>query len=257
LPGRVLLDTTVLVDGTLKGGPTRRRIRQLVRSLENPAAPHYAIRELAAGPLKYAIWCHTVLVQTGSLVMTLRSIRKVSRRQPNRGGLSGEMLEEALQSAGEDQPHLARECAVHLRAAITGGWKRRRQLAPVVHELLCFQEKDPVFKAPFLTLETPLCERNTHGCSAAEQVAQKLDQAAFLLSATVSGPERWQRHCPPLQILCSNGGHKEFDENHCRSLGDAYFAVRLEDGDRILTSNGKDHRHLCDLLRKTGRVVEH
>lgn len=67
----LFLDTTILVDATLKHRERQERTLLAVRRSERSILPTYAMKEFRAGPLATYVWFHGVLRQSNTVIEAL------------------------------------------------------------------------------------------------------------------------------------------------------------------------------------------
>jgi hypothetical protein len=256
------IDTTVLAEALLKAQDKRRRARAKINGYSSSLLPVYAIKELKLGPLRHYIWLHNKLVDTRSFSRTIRAIHNAFHKPYLKG-----TVEEALEVGAESlvgshlaaantrqktQVAMADSLRLSLRRRIEKAWSDRRKIATqVVDELSCFREVAHSYNE-----ETKYIDQKDGGCESARECCLSADLRKrrgdlHKLIAAIKDSERAEdkRRKKSLYHLLQRP-EGPFRDTQCRSLGDAYWALRCPVGCAILTSNDKDHTVLASALRK-------
>jgi hypothetical protein len=257
------LDTTVLVEALLKSRRRRTKARAAVQAYAKSLLPVYAIKEMSAGALSNFVWLYNRLAESRSLAKTYQAIASNIRR-PNRTTTSLE----ALQAANEAVTGLdladartpmqtdrlqAEMLALSLRRIIQNAWRDRRKItSAVVEELECFPDEGPFFdeERRMLVMGRTKCPDRVD-CSYAGELRKRSSDLESLL-AVIKGSSRAEdnRRRAALHTL-KNTPRRKFENENCRNLGDAYFALHCPENSTILTSNTRDHGPLAEALGRT------
>jgi predicted nucleic acid-binding protein len=257
------LDTTILIEALFKTSRRRRKARAAVQDFEKSLLPVYAIKEMSAGALSYAVWLYNKLSETHSMQRTHDAI--VSNiRTPNRVTTSLELFQAASEAfSGADLADartpsqmdrmLAEMNALSLRRIILNGWRSRRKVTTdVVQELDCFPENPPYIdeELRIMTVGTSSCPSNKD-CRYASELRKRPDDLNMLLQVLKGSTRREDiRRRKALNVL-RRTPKKNFENDNCRGLGDAYFALNCPKNATILTSNPRDHMPLAEALGKS------
>jgi hypothetical protein len=240
----------------------------LLREFDETALPVYAIKEFHGGPLKNFIWFYNKLAVTNSYAASLRALQRMAMT-PRRYTVSTAL--EALTSVvWENKPTLAQLTKAHgdrasldsvladsfkvaLKVRIMQGWRRRRSVTThVVEELSCYKESDlNENDGGVIVIEAKKCEY-LRECSLAPRLRLIPSQIALLrdvVSMQGQKPENVRR----LRVLRHfvRTPKRDMDEQMCRDLGDAYFALFGPKDAVILSTNVKDLEPLAASLKKT------
>lgn len=257
------LDTTVLVEALLKTSRRRRKARAAVQAFDKSLLPVYAIKEMSAGALSYAVWLYNRLCETHSMQRTHEAIAS-NIKTPNRVTTSLELLGSASEAfSGADLADartpaqldrmLAEMNALSLRRIILNGWRSRRKVTTdVVQELDCFPENPPYLdeELRIMTLGKSSCPSN-RDCHYASELRKRPNDLNLLLQVLAGSTRREDiRRRKALNVL-KRTRRKSFDNDNCRGLGDAYFALNCPKDATILTSNQRDHVPLAEALGKS------
>lgn len=257
------LDTTVLIEALFKTSRRRRKARAAVQGFAKSLLPVYAIKEMSAGALSYAVWLYNRLSETRSMQRTYDAV--VSNiKSPNRVTTSLELFQAASEAfSGADFADartpaqmdriLAEMNALSLRRIIVNGWRSRRKVTTeVIQELDCFPEN-----APYIDEELRIMRMGKSGCPSnkdchyASKLRKRPDDLD-LLQHVLKGSTRPEdiRRRKALNVLLRTP-KKKFENDNCRGLGDAYFALNCPKNATILTSNQRDHAPLATALGKS------
>ncbi|HME58551.1 MAG TPA: hypothetical protein VKF63_09440, partial [Terracidiphilus sp.] len=136
---------------------------------------------------------------------------------------------------------------------IQNGWRDRRKVTTeVVQELDCFPENPPYLdeELRIMTLGKRGCPSN-EDCHYATELRKRTRDLNLLLQV-IKGSDRREdiRRRKALNLLVRTPNRK-FENEDCRGLGDAYFALNCPESATILTSNKKDHAPLAEALGKS------
>jgi len=256
-----VVDTTLIADATLK--PDKAQSTKAFLAKYRTHLPEYALREFCAGPLGYYKWLHNKFVETRSFSRTLAALGKLARAQPNRVATSLEAVARSTSKLSKDFASLPKldngvsldefQAEYHRQAAsnlVQLAWRKRRRLTDSVsHELDCFIDRGPKLERSLLTIDSR-CDRKAK-CAAAEQLVARRDRLEKVLAAnksiTPQRPEHQRRH-KALRALVRGS---QWDNQLCRSLGDAVFSVLAEPATVVLTTNRRDHEPLAAALGLT------
>jgi predicted nucleic acid-binding protein len=257
------LDTTVLIEALFKTSRRRRKARAAVQDFAKSLLPVYAIKEMSAGALSYAVWLYNKLSETHSVQRTHDAI--VSNiKNPNRVTTSLELLGAASEAfTGADLADartpaqldrmLAEMNALSLRRIILNGWRSRRKITTdVVQELDCFPENAPYIdeELHIMTVGKSSCPSNMD-CHYASELRRRPSDLNLLLQVLKGSTRREDiRRRKALNVLARTP-KRSFDNGNCRGLGDAYFALNCPKNATILTSNQRDHAPLAEALGKS------
>jgi hypothetical protein len=257
------VDTTILVEALLKPLARRRKARSAIREFTASKLPVYAIKEFKGGALENYVWVHNKLAETRSLIKTYFSIANNIRR-PNRVTTSLEALGTgssavigstlaASQTSAETDKQQAEIIMLELRRLIRKAWGDRRSITTeVVQELECFSEDAPYYddETGMIFIPNASCPLR-QDCAYAPALRFRKEDLASLLKVIegFSRPEDNKRRSA-LHTL-KNTPNRAFENQECRGLGDAYFALHCPQGATILTSNVKDHRPLAEALGRS------
>jgi predicted nucleic acid-binding protein len=241
------LDTTILIEALFKTRRRRRKARAAVQAYAKSSLPVYAIKEMSAGALSHIVWLYNKLAETRSLARTHDALIANIRR-PNRVTTS---LADARSFAQTDRMQ-ADMHALALRRIIQNGWRDRRRLTTeVVEELGCFPENPPYLdeELKMMTVGKRSCP-DRQDCHFAAGLRDRPDDLNLLLEV-IKGSTRPEdvRRRAALHVL-KNTPRRKFEDQSCRGLGDAYFALNCPENATILTSNRKDHAPLAEALGK-------
>lgn len=254
------LDTTVLVEALLKDLKRRRKARSAIRQFDRSSLPVYAIKEFKAGPLYNYVLVHNKLAETKSYAKTMNWLGR-NRRKMNRlltgieaittgeSVVVGTQLAEAKTPAETDGLR-AEIVRLELRRLIQKAWADRRKITQaVIQELDCFQEDAPYYDDETGMLFNPNREcPKGQDCAYAPDLRSRQSDLETLLTV-ISGSDRPEdtRRRKALHTL-KNTPRRMFENDECRGLGDAYFALHCPEDATILTSNVKDHKPLAKSL---------
>jgi hypothetical protein len=256
------IDTTLLVESLFKTAARRKSARAKIGSYQKSLLPVYAIKELKGGALRYFIWFHNKLSETGSFNRTIHAIQR-NFRQPYLMGTALEALQAGTELlVGKSLSHaetraktdlaVADSLRLSTRRLIHSGWRDRRKFVThVVDPLTCFAETSPTYNETTRLLEDPRrkCDLEPKCC-----LAPKLRSDPSRLQSLIVAIEGKQRpedtkRRAALHLL-KNTPKRDFDDKNCSALGDAYFALYCPMGCRILTTNAKDHAILAGALNQ-------
>jgi hypothetical protein len=256
------LDTTILIEALLKTRRRRQLARAAIQAYKRSLLPAYAIKEMSAGALSYAVWLYNLLSETRSLTKTYDRIA-ANIRNPNRVTTALELLHTASETiTGVDLADArtfaktdrmqADMHALALRRIIVNGWRDRRKVASVIQELACFPDEGPYMDEELKIMKPgrAACPAQLD-CSYAKELRGRPRDLSVLLEV-IMGSDRNEdvRRRAALHAL-KNTPRRQFDNKMCRKLGDAYFALNCPGDATILTSNAKDHAPLAGALGKT------
>lgn len=270
------LDTTIVAELLLKPhGSIANAARVLLASPSNSALPHYAIKELAQGPMRAWILVHNALL-VGGLQHAFRRINSW-RRRANLVGSALEAMEIASGEARDFERELRRGMtAVQGLTSVTGepvdefdavadrirlflqtrvlrAWQERRNVADAcLHPLDCYPEVSvsvsPIDKS--MSQDPAGCRRGAR-CAIHAKLLEDSDSLSKLVLACKSPeatPENRKRGAALHDI--ERRGSARITLNTCRAIGDAVFALQAPAGFSILTTNIKDHGLLAKALGK-------
>lgn len=264
---RAFVDTTVLTDRLLKPGPRQDKARAALARYGDTLLPVYAIKEFRQGPLMYFRLVHNKLVEKESVPEMLEVIRNWIGPKTNLPRTALEAIEVAWGLVPSDDVARLREkygdnanpdkikfdaLKGQLKSLIYRAWKQRRTVTTVVvDELECFLETPPIEKRKMLELPPPACVVRDE-CALAQRLKADMSSLESLREANNIMPQNSEkeRRGRALRRL-TRTPTQDFDEKHCRNLGDAVFAFFAPADTDILTTNAKDHRPLAAALGKT------
>ena len=257
------LDTTFLAEALFKTRRRRRKARAAVHDFVSSLLPVYAIKEMSAGVLSYAVWLYNKLTETHSMQRTIDAIIS-NRRAQNRVMTSLELLQAASEGfAGTDFADastpaqtdriLAEMNALSLRRIIQNGWRDRRKVTTdVVQELDCFPENQPYMdeELRIMTKGKRECPSRLD-CHYANGLRKRQGDLNLLIQAIKGSTRREDIRRRKALNLLARTPNRKFENEDCRGLGDAYFALNCPVNVTILTSNRKDHAPLAEALGKS------
>jgi hypothetical protein len=218
---------------------------------------------MSAGALSYAVWLYNKLSETHSMQRTHDAIVS-NMKTPNRVTTSLELFGAAIELfSGADLADartpaqldhmLAEMNGLSLRRIILNGWRSRRKVTTdVVQELNCFPENPPYIdeELHIMTVGKSSCPSNKD-CDYAGDLRKRPNDLNLLirvLKGSMRPEDRRRRKA--LKVLARTP-KKSFDNDNCRGLGDAYFALNCPKNATILTSNQRDHTPLAEALGKS------
>ncbi len=253
------VDTTILVEATLKDHTRRVRARNALASYMRSILPRYAIKEFRAGPLDTYIWFHNLLLRMRTLAdAVLRAAQESAYRQHRLRTsfeLQGRLLKDCYPK-GESAEESADRMRRFLRRLIHEAWQARLTVTTERTEALpCFPETAPRSDEGMMILDPPAGCKADHSCELAR--ALRLRKAELLIVAhTVSRAETRPenvRRAKSLERLIEQGA--DFGDRECRGLGDAVFALLAPSECVVLTTNIRDHRPLAEVLGKRAETL--
>src|ERR1035437_12899 len=256
------LDTTILIEALFKTSHRRRRARKTIQTYAKSSLPVYAIKEMSVGALSNIIWLYNKLTETHSLAGTYDAI-VANIRKPNLVTTSLELLQASSEAITGDFANartstqidhtLADMHALALRRIIRNGWRDRRKVTTeVVEELECFPENGPYLdeELRIMTIGKRECP-SWEDCKYAPELRKRRGALDAMLQVIKDStrPEDVRRR-KALRLL-KNKPKRKFENDDCRRLGDAYFALHCPTNATILTSNSRDHTPLAAALGKS------
>jgi hypothetical protein len=224
----------------------------------------YGATSISSFNIKNVIWYHNKLVSAGTVSAALDALHAMSltpRRYTTATAIEalaniardlGKVrLEEfakygsqaTLESVMFDRMRLA------LKRMIAKGWQQRRSIATqIVCELTCYNERELSFETSGLIDCEPLrCRPSSECCLGAELRLRKQDVAAVEKAIPATGRREDQKRKEALRHVRLG---RRVDEDTCRSLGDAVIVLQCPNDAGILTTNGRDHQPLAEVLGK-------
>lgn len=259
-----LVDTTILVDATLKPGSQAASNKAAIRAAKT-LLPVYAIKEMQQGALAHFVSVYNKLSETGSFTKTLAWAQKVAATpRRNRASTILEALVEMetlfgalsatdLPSGNSLDSIHARFIADQLLTHIRRAWKKRRTLCrEVVHELACFPEDPPELEAGLLPVVRG-CRKNAE-CDLASHLPKNGRMLNKLRDVSrQQGTDEGKRRNAALRKLAKGDS---LDLVDCRNLGDAVFSLLAPAGATVLTTNLRDHKPLAQALGKRAAGID-
>jgi hypothetical protein len=228
--------------------------------------PQYAIKEFKGGPLHYYVWYHNKIVEASSCQEATTVIRNNIGTRKNLPATALQTLGDFLGSIGKELPvdiglrypgmnlesaQLA-ELRVWLKQRISKAWRKRRNLTTaVVSPQSCYVEKEFRTRLSGQLDDDPL-KCNVTDCSLRERYRQRLADVRLLEQACIGTKKEIVKRRRALGRLRRHPT-APYDEEHCRALGDAVFALECPAGGEILTTNVVDHAPLAAALNLTVR----
>jgi len=161
----VMVDTTVLVEATLKWRENRRAAREALLRYSRTTMPTYAMKEFRAGALATAVRFHNLLVREKTLSGATKRALKDNSFARNRQSTSSELNSVLLADRfprDETPQQSARTIRRYLYRMVMEAWRDRERLTTGrTVRLACFGEDDPVKPrdSEELILEPESCER--------------------------------------------------------------------------------------------------
>lgn len=265
---KAFLDTTVLVDSTLKDAKKRRNTTQALARFERRLMPVYAIKEFKAGPLSYFAWFHNKLASSKTFAEAIAALQALSRT-PQRYRTATAL--EALQGAAADfrgltTPTLqARYGATatldsmlldlvrtNVQHVIYSAWKKRRRIASeVVAEMPCYTELGPSMRRGLIELKPTDCDKAV-ACSLAGRI--KADPALLqkLHDVAKAGAASKRENAKRAAVLKNlvRKPREPLPHQGCRALGDAVFVILAPPDSVIVTTNLTDYEPLAYAAEK-------
>ena len=257
--GNAFLDTTILVDATLKDQDRRDAVRVGLARFENSILPTYAMKEFRAGPLDTYVWFLNLLKRTGTLARAVERAALESAYRQNRLRTSVELQSRLLIECfpkGESPEESGDRMWRLLRKIIAMAWKSRLTLATRrTAQLRCFSESAPgTGEDGLMVLDPPSC-RKGHSCELAEHLRTRPNDISILLAIVAKAPNKAEnkRRAKSLNRLLDVDA--DFFDSHCRSLGDAVFALTAPPDAIVLTTNIHDRKPLAEALGKRAETL--
>jgi hypothetical protein len=252
------VDTTILVEATLKDRSRQRRARAGLAQFERSILPTYAIKEFRAGPLDTYIWFHNLIAQEKTLAAAILRAAKESAFRQYRLRTSQELVSRLLGERfpkGETQEQSANRMRRFLRRIVMEAWYSRSTVTTERTTALdCFPESDPREDSGLIVLNPTSCTAES-GCRLAENLRSLRPDLELLLQIVPQAPGKPENVRRRKSLLHLIEGRPGFTDRLCRSLGDAVFALMAPAGMVIFTTNGADHKPLAEALGKRAVVL--
>lgn len=262
MSNKAFLDTTILADVVLKGGPLHRNAKAAIAGYEQVLVPGYAVKEFKAGPLRAFRWLHNKVATTEDWSLAIAAIGSVSRQQNlARTAIEAVAAFESsmasqLQRDGEISPREARalkaqEARLWLKRQIMRAWRKqsRAPFCPTA-PLDCYAVVAPV-ETPDGLIDIGQTRCTLGDCCIARQLRDEPIAARALedaCAALAEKPEMQKRR----KVLRKIRVHSiSIDDRDCRYLGDAVFALQCPADAVVLTTNLVDHTPLTAALGKS------
>jgi hypothetical protein len=260
---KAFLDTTVLTDALLKQGDDHKRAIFSFGRYDELLVPGYAIKEFKQGPLRYYVWLHNKVVTTNRWGDAVFSIPTVIRQHnlsmtamravadfTNSMAVANVLAGELPANGARFHELQTREARIWLKTKISLAWRKRGK-APFVSTapLDCYALTRPRETENGLIDNKPT--KCTLGpCCLLQQFVAAADATAQLENVCQQSlkPEMLKRG--KVLRAIRRHPHRELDENQCRTLGDAVFALQCPENAVVLTTNIADHQPLAAALGK-------
>jgi hypothetical protein len=263
---KTVVDTTVFTDVLLKTDIQREAGRAALKASSDTLLPVYAIKEFKAGPLHNYVWYHNKVVEASGWQEAITVIRNNLAYRKYMPATALQAVGDFMGSLGKTLPAdvgvrypgvtletaLLLELRIWLKQHITRAWRRRRKITTtVMSPLSCYFEKEFMTTPSGQLDDSPLrCE--VTDCCLRERYRDRLSEVKKLESACTSTKPEVVKRRQALKRLRQHPT-KAFEEDHCRALGDAVFALDCPAGGEILTTNVVDHEPLAAALKITVR----
>ena len=145
----------------------------------------------------------------------------------------------------------AEDLRLGLKKLIVAAWQGGKTIPDrVMFPLRCHLLKAPMDTADGLIQQSAHLCKGTEICDQASQLKHENDalgRVCLFLESKERSPEDDRRR----KALHRVRSGERMNNSHCRSLGDAVFAILSPDGHVIVTTNVKDHEPLAGTLGKT------
>lgn len=256
------IETTILVDALLKEGDKKEAAVKSLSVFRKRLLPMYAVKEFKAGPLSNFIWTHNKLVSCGSYSDTMAAIQRIATSP--RKYLPATAIE-ALATVGTEYSRinisqlaakygdkadlnacLYDHARLTLKRRIALAWKRRNTIGTPVSPLNCYPNEDIDFeKEGIIEVKSTACKSS---CSIASEHRSSADirKLENAIPESSARAEDKKRRAALQDIRCGN----DIQNQVCRNLGDAVFALQCPPDAKVLTTNDRDHRPLAEALGK-------
>lgn len=267
---KAYVETTVLANALFKPGESSRRAANAIGRFTITQLPVYAIKELHGGILQYFVWFHNKCAQLRSYEAVLASVHSVIGRQPYRAAAALEAMKSCFEEAkgitngglvekyGADASYDASVCDLmraNVGMLVLKAWARRRSTTTeIVDPLPCYLERGPVEVKGILELPSARCAVDE--CCMATNLKRRKEDLRKLLEVTAAQEpqkEELKRRGKVLRQLLEKPS-EPLNEESCRRLGDAVFALFASIDATILTTNIKDIGPLASALNKTAET---
>jgi predicted nucleic acid-binding protein len=263
---RAFVDTTVLANILLKRDASRETCLRALERYTSTETPTYALKELKAGPLYNWIWLHNKCVASKSYRDVIRALSAMARSRRRNlpltaleawgevANLPSSTLRGLVERYGADADQdmvLADRMRLSLRRRIQTAWRDRRTVASVVHPLPCYQEAELIVSHLGVIDARPTECNPTPNCSLAILMA-RIPETIRLLQRVCERNLAKAENVRRRKVLrhIARTPKRPIDDNMCRALGDAVFAVLAPSDSVILTTNLTDHKPLAEALGK-------
>ena len=144
------------------------------------------------------------------------------------------------------------ELQIWLKQRILRAWRKRRNItSAVISPLSCYVESGIKTLLSKQLDDSPV-RCGVNDCSLRERYRHRLPELKLLEDACIGTKPEVVKRRQALDRLRSHPT-KQYEEKHCRALGDAVFALDCPAGGEILTTNVVDHKPLADALNITVR----
>jgi|LNFM01.1.fsa_nt_gb hypothetical protein len=262
MSNKAFLDTSILADVVLKGGPFHRNAKAAIAEYDQLLVPGYAVKEFKAGPLRAFRWLHDKVVTTGDWSLAIAAIGSVFKQQNlARTAIEAVAAFESsmtsqLQRDGEISPREARalkaeEARLWLKRQIMRAWRKQaRSPFTSTAPLDCYVVAAPV-ETPDGLIDIAPTRCTIGDCCIARQLREEPTAARALedtCAALAAKPEMQKRRNVLRKIRRRSTA---IDDRDCRYLGDAVFALQCPADAVVLTTNLVDHAPLTAALGKS------
>jgi hypothetical protein len=266
---KAFVDTTIMTDYLLKSGKQYCAARDVLAEFEHSELPAYAIKEFAAGPIRYFVWMHNKLASAKSLSHALSSLQSMSR-SPRKYWTAGavQALKEAAEKYRFDQRTLndlvnrygsdaivdevqADQFRLAIKEIIYSAWADRRSFtSQVVEELDCFSE-EPLRDQNGVIEIVSKCKG---ACAVAKKLASRPKELKKLVNLLKDSAKSENKHRYKALHDLARKPKVSVDKNTCRNFGDAVIVILAPHDSEIVTTNEEDFRPLADALGKSIKV---
>jgi hypothetical protein len=249
---KCFLDTTIITDLTLKKKDIRDRTQIALNAFEHSEYPQYALKEFNAGPISHYIWWRNILMETNSLQLAydrLGAEASTPRKNRTRTVLAAMAMAEGSSTRRQTPRERAESHRVALTRAIASARRRLDKMATMTHPLECHNLAQPrLLETNMMAIKPILCEKTD--CSLAEDFHSHHQVSLALLAKTIELQPPKPENVKRLAAITAVRNRPDLDNDQCRNLGDAVFALLSPRESIILTTNIRDHRPLAEALGK-------
>ncbi|MGH6825791.1 hypothetical protein [Methyloceanibacter sp.] len=263
---KAIVDTTVLTDALIKPGGQGDVARASLQRYKPTLLPTYAIKEFKAGPLHYYVWFHNKVVEASTYGEVIAAISaNIGWRRHLPATAMKALADFSSSIAKQTPPEISRmypdltvdgaqllQLRRWLKQRILRTWRNRRNLvSEVISPLSCYVEKAPELRHSGQLDDAPL-KCGVVDCCLRQRYKDRLGDLELLEKASVGTKVETVKRRAALNRLRRHP-KSDYEEKHCRALGDAVFSLDCPDDAVILTTNIVDHEPLA---RALGRCVE-